>query len=98
MDLAIVVESWREGIKGGMRREPFLKKLVISFLGLLVFIMALVLGIFGFKYWANALHIQNDSTVIILYNTTTFENSTYYNIEYLAVNQTDPLYSDLTKA
>ena len=98
MDLSIAVESWREGIKSGMHREPLWKKLMITFCGMLVFILTLTLGIYGFDYWGDVLHIQNDDTVFMIYNDTFFGNSTYYDIQYLAVNQTVQVYSDLTKA
>jgi hypothetical protein len=46
MDVSIWVESWRESIKSGMRREPVMKKLCILMGGFITFICALILGSF----------------------------------------------------
>lgn len=68
MDLSIAVESWREGIKTGMRKEPLWKKILIGFCGLLVFNVTVVLAVYGFKFWGNVLKIQNDDALAVLYN------------------------------
>ena len=46
MDVTIFVESWREGIKAGMRKEPLFKKAIIAFGGLLTLFIALTAGSF----------------------------------------------------
>lgn len=57
MDLSIAVEGWREGVKTGMRREPFWKKLCVCGGGLITLIISLVLGSYQMSYWANVLVI-----------------------------------------
>ena len=57
MDVSIYIESWREGIKHGMRREPLVKKLCVSCGGLVTLIICLVLGSYQMVWWKNVLVI-----------------------------------------
>ena len=59
MDVSIWVERWREGIKIGMKREPFFKKLIISIGGLVVFVIPLIISPYFFHKWGDVLNIQN---------------------------------------
>ena len=93
MDLSIAVEGWREGVKYGMRREPFWKKLCVCGGGLITLIITLVLGSYQMTYFGNVLTIQNNFNNTAIYNNTLWENSTFYDIQF--INQT---YSDEDKA
>lgn len=55
MDASIFVEAWREGIKYSMRREPFWKKAVISFGGLITTLTCSLVGAYYMSYWSNVL-------------------------------------------
>ena len=55
MDASIFVEAWREGIKYSMRREPFWKKAVISFGGLITTLTCSLVAAYYMSYWSNVL-------------------------------------------
>ena len=80
MDVSIWVESWREGIKHSMRKEPIMKKLCIAGGGFFTLICCLLVGGFQMSYWKNVRVIQNNFNNTVDYNRTYWENSTYYDI------------------
>ena len=57
MDVTIFVESWREGVKAGMRKEPLFKKAIIAFGGLLTLFISLTVGSFQMSYWGNVVNM-----------------------------------------
>ena len=57
MDVSIFVESWREGIKSGMRREPTFKKIVIAVAGAITLILSLTLGSYPMSYFGNVVNM-----------------------------------------
>lgn len=93
MDLSIAVEGWRENVKYGMRREPIWKKLCVCGGGLMTMIMTLILGSYQMSYWSNVLVIQNNFNNTAKFNNTLWENSTYYDIQFI-----NGSYSDEEKA
>lgn len=90
MDVSIYVEGWREGIKTGMRKEPFWKKLCVAGGGMVTLILGLVLGSYQMSSWKNVLIIQNNFNNTAVFNNTYWENSTYYDIQYLNGTFSDP--------
>ena len=83
MDLSIAVESWREGIKTGMRREYLWKKLCVCGGGFVTLVLSLVLGSYQMSYWTNVMIIQNNFNNTAKFNNTLWENSTFYDIQFL---------------
>ena len=83
MDLSIAVECWRERVKYGMRREPFWKKMCICGGGFVTMLMTLIMGSYSMSYWSNVLVIQNNFNNTAEYNNTQWENSTYYDIQFI---------------
>ena len=64
MDASIFVEAWREGIKYGMRREPFVKKTIIALGGIISVLCCSLVGAYYMGQWSNVLHVQNIDSVI----------------------------------
>ena len=82
MDVSLCVESWREGIKYGMRKEPFFKKICVASGGLITMLFCVIVGSYQMRYWRNTIIIQNNFNNTAIYNNTYWENSTYYDIQY----------------
>jgi len=82
MDVSIFVESWREGIKYSMPKEPLFKKACVAGGGLLTLVFCLTLAVYQMRFWNNVLVIQHNFNNTKIYNNTYWENSTYYDIQY----------------
>lgn len=57
MDVSIFVESWREGVKSGMRKEPTIKKVIIASGGLVTLFISLIIGSYQMSYWGNTVNM-----------------------------------------
>lgn len=99
MDTALKFEAWRESIKRTLPRESKLFKIIVMLGGLLTFVATLTLGIYQMQMWSNALVIQNNFNNTAVWNKTIFENSTYYDIQFINgtyVNDTEATNLKLT--
>ena len=85
MDVSIFVESWREGVKSGMRKEPTIKKVIIASGGLVTLFISLIIGSYQMSYWGNTVNMQNNYDITQIYNNTDnpYMNSTYYDIAFI---------------
>ena len=70
-----------------MRREPQKKKYCVACGGFVTLICSLILGSMQMSSWGNTLYIQNNFNNTELYNNSFWENSTYYDIQFLFHNQ-----------
>mmetsp|Transcript_35027 Transcript_35027/g.42899 ORF Transcript_35027/g.42899 Transcript_35027/m.42899 type:complete len:229 (-) Transcript_35027:440-1126(-) len=86
MDVSIFVEAWRESIKHAMRRESFLKKIIVALGGVLTMLCCSLLGAYFMGSWSNVLQVQKMDELVQYWNTTedgVYINSTYYDINYI---------------
>jgi len=84
MDVSIKFESWRENVKRAIPHETLLKKLLIIFGGLITLVSSIVLGTYQMKQWKNVLVIQNNFGLRPdNYTKTLWENSTFYDIQFI---------------
>ena len=89
MDVSLKFEAWREKIKRSMPREPLMIKLRVVFGALVTLVATLVLGTYQMKQWHNVLVIQNNFNNTVTYNNTLWENSTFYDIQFINGTYTD---------